>query len=35
MATAVGRVLVGGLGVIMILGSLGVAASGATGSYLF
>jgi hypothetical protein len=35
MATAVGRVLVGGLGVIMILGSLGVAATGATGSNLF
>ena len=35
MATALGRVLVGGLGVIMILGSLGVAATDATGSGLF
>ena len=35
MAMAVGRVLVGGLGVLMILGSLGVAASGGRGADLF
>jgi len=32
---AIGRILVGGLGVLMILGSLGVAATGGAGSNLF
>jgi len=35
MAMAIGRILVGGLGVLMIIGALGVAATGGPGSNLF